>query len=355
MAYLLVMAGVLPLAAHAQAPPVPELTGRVVDKADLLSPSTEQLLTDRLRAHEDSTGNQVAVLTVASLNGAVLEEYSLEVARAWALGQEAFDNGALLLVAHEDRDVRIEVGYGLEGDLPDVVASRIIRNEIVPAFRDGDFDGGVRAGVEAILGALEGTYSPPAPSSPGNPSSLRDYLFLLFTLVFAGGVAGAISLGILGFTARGGWPLWLFSIFFLLPFVAAAWPAAFASLAALLLPTVSIPLVLLLTLTALVALIGYSIWLLCHPTLRTLREKAKADEPIDQTVTVGFLTLPPAFWTSDRKLEVFGRTVVLSKGSSSHSSLGDSTFSGSSGGFSSDSGFSGGGGSFGGGGASGSW
>ncbi|PAP77293.1 hypothetical protein BSZ37_13040 [Rubrivirga marina] len=139
---------------------VPPLTGRVVDLADVLDPATEAALVARLAAHEDSTSNQVVVLTIPSLEGEILEPYATRVFRTWELGQADRDNGILLLVAVADRELRIEVGYGLEGSLTDATSGSIIRAEIVPRFRDGDFDAGVVAGVDAILGAIDGSYAP---------------------------------------------------------------------------------------------------------------------------------------------------------------------------------------------------
>ncbi|WP_412067741.1 TPM domain-containing protein [Rubrivirga sp. IMCC43871] len=142
----------------AQSLAVPPLTGRVVDLAEVLSPSTEAAITARLAAHEDSTSNQIAVLTIPSLEGAILEEYATDVFRTWGLGQADRDNGVLLLVAVGDRELRIEVGYGLEGALTDATAGSIIRNEITPRFRDSDFDAGVLAGAESIVKAVDGEY-----------------------------------------------------------------------------------------------------------------------------------------------------------------------------------------------------
>ena len=135
---------------------VPALTGRVVDTADMLSAEVEAVLTERLAAHEDSTGNQIAVLTIPSLRGEVLEPYATEVFRTWGLGDAEANNGVLLLVARDDRKIRIEVGYGLEGAIPDVLAARIIRNEMTPRFRDGDAEGGTLAAVDALITAAEG-------------------------------------------------------------------------------------------------------------------------------------------------------------------------------------------------------
>lgn len=138
---------------------VPPLTGRVVDQAHLLSPSAISDLNAALAAHESKTSNQVAILTIASLEGHPLEEFSHQVATAWALGQKGTDNGVLFLIAVQEKKVRIEVGYGLEGTLTDAKSSRIIRHEVVPRFRAGDFSGGIIAGTHAILGTIEGTYT----------------------------------------------------------------------------------------------------------------------------------------------------------------------------------------------------
>ena len=152
------------LTAQAQQP-VPSLSGRVIDRANILSPSTENALTTLLKAHEEETSNQVVVLTIASLEGEAIEAYSIRVAQTWALGTAENDNGVLLLVAVEDRELRIEVGLGLEGDLTDALASRIIRNDIVPLFKQGQYDTGVLVGVQSILGVIEGTYTPSEASS----------------------------------------------------------------------------------------------------------------------------------------------------------------------------------------------
>ena len=139
-----VLGVLIALAALASAQPaVPPLTGRVVDRADILEPHIEASLTQRLAQFEDSTRAQVAVLTIPSLEDAVLEEYATEVFRTWGLGQADANNGVLLLIARDDRKLRIEVGFGLEGDLTDARAGQIIRNVIVPRFKTGDFNSGV--------------------------------------------------------------------------------------------------------------------------------------------------------------------------------------------------------------------
>lgn len=143
---------------HAQRP-VPELWGmRIHDEARVLSQQVVQQLETQLKQYEDSTSNQIAILIIPSLNGEVLEEYALRVAEHWKLGQKEKDNGVLLLIAIDDRAVRIEVGYGLEGVLPDAVCNRIIRNELLPNFRRNDYDAGVMAAIGAVIQAIGGEY-----------------------------------------------------------------------------------------------------------------------------------------------------------------------------------------------------
>jgi uncharacterized protein len=206
---------------------VPPLTGRVVDLARVLPSSTAAQLSERLQAHEDKTTNQVAVLIVPSLEGEPLFDFSHRVATTWKLGQKGTDNGALLLVAIKDRKVRIEVGYGLEGALTDARSAQIIRNEIVPRFRAGDFAGGITAGVDAILKTIEGTYQ--APDHPAGPAQLDDRIGgVLFAIII--GVIIGLALSrvhrLLGAAAGGG-----------ISFLAAPWlaPALMAGLASLVL------------------------------------------------------------------------------------------------------------------------
>ncbi len=167
-------AGALPAIAH---PQLPALSGRVVDQARILSPQLISELEAKLAAHEQATGNQVVVATVASLQGYDIERFANELFRAWKLGEANRNNGVLLLVAPHERELRIEVGYGLEGALTDLIAADIIRNRIVPRFRANDFPGGISAGTDAILAAIKGEYTAerPAPAKP----RLDDYLPLI--------------------------------------------------------------------------------------------------------------------------------------------------------------------------------
>jgi uncharacterized protein len=175
----------LSLSAHAD-PQFPALSDRVVDQADILSPSTRGKLTELLAEHERKTSNQVVVVTLASLQGYDIADYGVRLGRAWKLGQADRNNGAILMVAPRERLVRIEVGYGLEGALPDARAAMIIQREIIPRFRAGDMEGGIVQGTLAVLGAIEGTYQPrPAAPGPSIDPSLVPILmiFALFVLM----------------------------------------------------------------------------------------------------------------------------------------------------------------------------
>lgn len=129
----------------------PPLSGRVVDQADLLDAATEQALTEKLAALEAKSSDQLVVVTVRSLQDQEIEDYGYQLGRAWGIGQKEGDNGALLIVAPTERKVRIEVGYGLEPILTDAFSSMVIRDDILPAFRDGDYQAGIVKGVDALI------------------------------------------------------------------------------------------------------------------------------------------------------------------------------------------------------------
>ena len=140
--------------------PIPELWGqRVHDEALVLKQATIDQLEKGLEQYEDSTSNQIAILIIQSLDGQFIEEYSLKVAEKWKLGVKAKDNGVLLLIAIDDHKMRIEVGHGLEGVLTDALCNRIIRNEMAPEFRRGDYDAGILAAIHSIVQAIGGEYS----------------------------------------------------------------------------------------------------------------------------------------------------------------------------------------------------
>lgn len=152
LAFLLLISGI---ASPALAEPTfPPLTGRVVDQAEILSPADETALTAKLEALETRTTDQLVVVTVSSLQGYAIEDYGYKLGRHWQIGQAGANNGVILLVAPNERKVRIEVGYGAEGVLTDALSSVIIQTKILPRFRDHDMPGGIIAGTDAIIEQL---------------------------------------------------------------------------------------------------------------------------------------------------------------------------------------------------------
>ena len=292
---------------------VPFLTGRVTDNAQILSDETRKAVTANLKAHEEKTTNQIAVLTVPTLDGVSIEEYAVTVFNTWKLGQKGKDNGILLIVAPKDRKLRIEVGYGLEGTMTDGIAGSIIRNAITPFFKNNDYDRGIDEGVRAIINVLEGGQAPTETAKSGEEvkkSSALD-LEVADISVTEKILFGAFIFGIIGlFTAVGiltpgmGW----FLYFFLIPFWA------------------TFPIVVLGTSGTLYLLITYVVGFPIAKLLLTRTDwykKAQKDLKTKGSANIG------------------GFTVGSGGGGSSWSSGGSS--------------FSGGGGSSGGGGASGSW
>ena len=292
---------------------VPFLTGRVTDNAQILSDETRKAITANLKAHEEKTTNQIAVLTVPTLEGVSIEEYAVTVFNTWKLGKKGKDNGILLIVASKDRKMRIEVGYGLEGTMTDGIAGSIIRNAMTPFFKNNDYDRGMDEGVRAIINVLEGGQAPAETAKSGEDvkkSSALDLevanISITEKILF-----GAFIFGIIGlFTAIGiltpgmGW----FLYFFLIPFWA------------------TFPIVVLGTSGTLYLLITYIVGFPIAKLLLTRTDwykKAQKDLKTKGSANIGGFT-------------------VGSAGSGSSWSSGGSSFSG-------------GGGSSGGGGASGSW
>jgi uncharacterized protein len=183
----------------------------VIDRANVLSPQIESQLQAQLESYERNTGHQLAVLTLPSLEGEPIEDYSLRVAESWKLGKQGKDDGILLLVATEDRKVRIEVGYGLEGDVPDAAVGRIIRDVIAPAASRGDLGFGISRAVSAIMAATGGqgeALPPPRRTRSHDGGGLSPYLLLgIVVLLFLGGgrgMGGFIVDAALGGMGRGG-------------------------------------------------------------------------------------------------------------------------------------------------------
>lgn len=154
---LLAIAGIFH-PAIAQEPEVPQLTQRVTDLTGTLSSGDIGALNDELASFESQTSNQIVVLMIPTLGGGAIEDYSLRVSEKNKMGKKDHNNGVLLLIVKEDRKMRIEVGYGLEGVLTDALSSQIVRNEIGPHFKSGDYAGGIAAGVHAIESATKGEY-----------------------------------------------------------------------------------------------------------------------------------------------------------------------------------------------------
>jgi len=142
------------------APTFPELTGRIVDDANLLYLDAETRLDNELAEHEKKTGNQVVIVTLRSLQGYNIEDFGYQLGREWGIGEKEKSNGVLLIVAPNERKVRIEVGYGLEGVLTDAISHNIIQTQILPSFRDKEYEQGIVKGTTAILKALQGDYKP---------------------------------------------------------------------------------------------------------------------------------------------------------------------------------------------------
>ena len=194
---------------------VPALTGRVVDQTGTLTAEQAASLEQTLQAFEAKKGSQIAVLIVPTTAPESIEQYSIRVAQQWKLGRAKVDDGALLLVAKNDRTLRIEVGYGLEGALTDVTSKRIIDEFITPKFRDGDFAGGIAAGVDRMTRVIDGEPLPARPQRPAVPlESLGQYIPIILILMLSiGGVFRAVFGRFFGALATGagvGLITWLF-------------------------------------------------------------------------------------------------------------------------------------------------
>jgi uncharacterized protein len=192
---------------------VPPLVGRVVDQTGTLSTNDVSTLNQTIRAFETRKGSQVAVLIVPTTDGEAIEPFSLRVAEAWKIGRKKIDDGVLLVIAKNDRKLRIEVGYGLEGALTDVTSKRIIDEIITPHFRSGDFSGGISAGVDRILRIIEGEKLPaPVQSEPsrGMQSSwLMEHVdpfnpFVIFGVFAVGGIMRTLLGRLAGAVVTGG-------------------------------------------------------------------------------------------------------------------------------------------------------
>jgi uncharacterized protein len=195
------------LQAAASTVPVPPLKARVTDLTGTLNAGQLATLEARLREFERSKGSQIAVLMLPSTQPETIEQYSIRVAEQWKIGRARVDDGVILIVAKNDQKLRIEVGYGLEGAIPDAVAKRVIREVIAPHFLANDFFEGIRDGTETLMKLIEGEKLPPAATRTGAASGPADYqsmfVMLMALVLVAGGVLKAALGRVFGSVATG--------------------------------------------------------------------------------------------------------------------------------------------------------
>jgi uncharacterized protein len=168
-----------------QAINVPALSGRINDYAGMISAPAKAEIEAKLKQFEAEESTQIVILTVPSFEGDPIEDFSIRVAEAWKIGHKGTDNGVLLIVSRDDHKVRIEVGYGLEGRLTDLQSGRIVRDEIVPAFKTGQFDAGFAVGVTSIIAAVRGEYkAKPQAEKKGDKPSIPLLVIILIVFYF---------------------------------------------------------------------------------------------------------------------------------------------------------------------------
>jgi len=189
---MLLLASQIAFAAMVEVPP---FTARVVDLTQTLSESEQAALEAKLKRFEEAKGSQIAVLLVPTTQPDEIEQYSIRVVDEWKVGRKSVDDGVLILIAIDDRKMRIEVGYGLEGAIPDLYAKRIINETLTPKFKQGDFAGGIAAATDQIIGLIDGEPLPAPSKKNVGASQLED---LLPVLLFGGMISGIFLKGIFG-------------------------------------------------------------------------------------------------------------------------------------------------------------
>lgn len=204
--FLLLLAAWLPaLAGDAGEVAVPTLSQRVTDLTGTLGPDQKAALETRLAQVEQQQGSQIAVLIVPTTQPEAIEQYLIRVVDQWKLGRKDVDDGILILIAKDDRKMRIEVGYGLEGAIPDAIAKRIVSDVIAPYFRQGDFYGGISAAVERLARIIAGEPLPEPQAQGGESAPWEQFFpFILFGGLIAGAILRAIFGNFLGGVANGG-------------------------------------------------------------------------------------------------------------------------------------------------------
>lgn len=213
---------------------IPALKSRVTDLAGMLSATQKTSLEEKLKAFEARKGSQIALLIVPTTQPEVIEQYSMRVVDSWKLGRQGLDDGALLLIAKNDRELRIEVGYGLEGALTDADSNRIVAEVITPLFKHGDFFGGIDAGLDRMMSVIDGEPLPPPQPSSYNSNDVVEFLPAAVIIAFvtggvlrsffgrffgsatAGGVTGFVVwliMGVLSISVIVGFLAFVFSLF----------------------------------------------------------------------------------------------------------------------------------------------
>ena len=189
----------LSLPAHSADLVFPKLTGRVVDEAGLINAGDQRLITAASRSLEQTLGHQLVVVTVKDLQGVVIEDFGYQLGRHWGIGQAETNNGVLLIVAQAERKVRVEVGYGLEGDLTDARSSQIIQGIMLPRFKAGQVSAGIVAGSEAVRQVFQGEFVPPKVTrSRASGTAPPMLLGMLFGIFFLSKIIGLVAGGVLG-------------------------------------------------------------------------------------------------------------------------------------------------------------
>ena len=212
--WLIVFLLLFSIAATAEEVAVPRLTARITDLTGTLNADQRAALEDRLKSFEAQKGAQIAVLMLPTTQPEAIEQYSIRVVEQWKLGRKGVDDGVLLLIAKDDRKLRIEVGYGLEGVLPDVIAKRIVAEDISPHFKQGDFYGGIVAGITRITGVLQGESLPAPHQSRSSDVPAETYLPVLLIAALVGGAILSRVLGTFPGALVNGGLIGLASIFF---------------------------------------------------------------------------------------------------------------------------------------------
>lgn len=178
--------------------PIPDLSHRVTDLTATLSAAQVSALEEKLAAFETRQGSQIAVLIVPTTQPEDIAQFGIRVADAWKVGRKNVDDGVILIVAKDDRRLRLEVGYGLEGAIPDAIAKRVIAETITPYFKAGDFAGGIDAGVTQLMGLIEGESLPPPEEAPVGQQANGSFMFVLFGGILAGFILSAMLGRVMG-------------------------------------------------------------------------------------------------------------------------------------------------------------